>query len=234
MLAADADDRGDDVPADHLLGRARLRLRRLVPASRRGRLSPAVPLAPGLRLRGAPAADRAGRDGPRPADRPLARRGRDGRGRDPPLPLLAPAAEAGHREMRLLRPRRLGEADRGRRRGRRRPGCPSSGRSGSTTSTATRAGSSATRGRTRPRSCGWSPALRAAGGTIALRPTADIERLLDSPWYRVRRAAVIRLDPWDLRARRLGKRVRRLAKRPVRVARRGARAARRLVGSARS
>ena len=75
--------------------------------------------------------------------------------------------------------------------------------------------------------------LRAPGGTIALRATADIERLLDSPWYRVRRAAVIRFDPWDLRARRLGKQIRRLAKRPVRVARRGARAARRLVGSAR-
>lgn len=76
--------------------------------------------------------------------------------------------------------------------------------------------------------------LRTAGGPIELRPTADIERLLDSPWYRVRRAVVIRLDPWDLRTRRLGRRVRRLTRRPIRVARRGARAARRIVVSVRS
>ena len=44
-------DRCDDVPPDHLLGRPRLRLRRLVPPSRRGRLPPAVPLGPGLHLR---------------------------------------------------------------------------------------------------------------------------------------------------------------------------------------
>ena len=42
-------DRRDDVPPDHLLGRPRLRLRRLVPPPRRGRLPPAVPLGPGLR-----------------------------------------------------------------------------------------------------------------------------------------------------------------------------------------
>lgn len=76
--------------------------------------------------------------------------------------------------------------------------------------------------------------LRSGNGPIGLRPTDDIERLLDSPWYRVRRAAVIAIDPWDLRTRHLGRRLKRAARRPVRLVRRGARAARRMVGSGRA
>jgi hypothetical protein len=44
-------------------------------------------------------------------------------------------------------------------------------------------------------------ALRRPGSEIALRETDDIERLLRAPWYRVGRAVVRWLDPWDLRAR---------------------------------
>jgi hypothetical protein len=61
--------------------------------------------------------------------------------------------------------------------------------------------------------------LRAHPDPIALRPTDDIERLLDSRWYAVRRSIVRSLDPWDLRVRRGAKRVRRLARRVVRSGR---------------
>jgi hypothetical protein len=82
--------------------------------------------------------------------------------------------------------------------------------------------------------CRMMDDLRASGGPIALRPTADIERLLDSRGYRVRRAMLMRLEPWDALARRVRSRARRLARRPVQYARRGARAARRrLSGSGR-
>ena len=81
--------------------------------------------------------------------------------------------------------------------------------------------------------------LRATDPT-ALRPTADVERLVDAPWYRVGRAVVRGLDPWDLRVRRLvrrmgkpGRRARRLVRRMARLGRRGVRwirrTARRLV-----
>ncbi len=65
--------------------------------------------------------------------------------------------------------------------------------------------------------------LRHGDGSIQLRPTADIERLLDSRSYRVGRALLIRLDPVDLRARRLGRDVGRLSRRAGRVSRRVAR-----------
>jgi hypothetical protein len=72
--------------------------------------------------------------------------------------------------------------------------------------------------------------LRASGGTIALRETADIERLLRSPWYPVGRSLVRALDPWDRRARRLGPTLRGFGRRPVRLGRRVLRFGRRVVG----
>lgn len=66
--------------------------------------------------------------------------------------------------------------------------------------------------------------LRAGGGPDALRQTADIERLLDSRWYALRRSLVRSFDPWDRRIRRVGRR-------PRRVARRVARAGRGLLGT---
>jgi hypothetical protein len=67
-------------------------------------------------------------------------------------------------------------------------------------------------------------ALREPGATVQLRRTDDIEALLDARWYRVGRTLVRALDPWDLRARRLGKglrqRVARLRKRVTKLARR--------------
>jgi len=62
--------------------------------------------------------------------------------------------------------------------------------------------------------------LRSEGGPVALRGTEDIERLLDTRWYHIRRAVIIGLEPWDRRARRLGKRAKRLARRPLRLVRR--------------
>lgn len=65
--------------------------------------------------------------------------------------------------------------------------------------------------------------LRVAEGPTALRGTVDIERLVDAPWYRVGRAVARRLDPWDLRVRRLGRQVVRLGRRGLRRIRRAAR-----------
>jgi hypothetical protein len=62
--------------------------------------------------------------------------------------------------------------------------------------------------------------LRDGDGAIALRPTADVERLLQSRWYDLGRWLLIRLDPWDLRARRLGQRVRRVGRQVGQLARR--------------
>jgi hypothetical protein len=66
-----------------------------------------------------------------------------------------------------------------------------------------------------------------ADGSIALRQTADIDRLLNSPWYRLRRAAIRGADPLgrqgralvreiDRRVHRLGRRSRRVGRRVVR------------------
>ena len=78
--------------------------------------------------------------------------------------------------------------------------------------------------------------LRASDPT-ALRPTADIERLVDAPWYRVGRSVVRGLDPWDLRVRRLGRRLRKRGKRARRFGRQvvqlGRRSVRRLRRTAR-
>lgn len=63
--------------------------------------------------------------------------------------------------------------------------------------------------------------LRAPGASVALRDTADIERLIDAPWYRLARTALRWADPWDLRARRFGRRLRRLPRRIARAGRRG-------------
>ena len=61
--------------------------------------------------------------------------------------------------------------------------------------------------------------LRAHPGPIALRETADIDRLLDSRWYRFRRSLIRAADPWDLRVRRIGRRARRVVRRIVRSGR---------------
>lgn len=71
--------------------------------------------------------------------------------------------------------------------------------------------------------------LRAANGPIALRQTSDIEGLLDSPWYRIRRAIVRALDPWDLAAQPLRRSVRRIGRRLRRVGRSGRRFGRRVL-----
>ena len=67
--------------------------------------------------------------------------------------------------------------------------------------------------------------LRVDDGGSALRLTADIERLIDAPWYRIGRATLRGLDPWDLRARRLARRATRLGPKLRRLGRRSRRAA---------
>jgi hypothetical protein len=62
--------------------------------------------------------------------------------------------------------------------------------------------------------------LRASGGSISLRRTDDIERLLGSRSYRLRRSLIQALDPWDRRARRLERRSRRAGRRLIRAGRR--------------
>ena len=62
--------------------------------------------------------------------------------------------------------------------------------------------------------------LRASGGSISLRRTDDIERLLRSRSYRLRRSLIQALDPWDRRARRLERRSRRAGRRLIRAGRR--------------
>jgi hypothetical protein len=76
--------------------------------------------------------------------------------------------------------------------------------------------------------------LRASpDGPIALRETADIDKLLRSRWYPLGRAVLRSLDPWERQARRLGRSLRRFGRRPVRLGRRGLRFGRRVVRSAR-
>ena len=151
MLEADPAIDAMTFQADHVLGWPGLRRRRLVSAAGRGRLSPTLPLGTGLRVPDPPAADRRRPRRARPPGGALARRRGDGRARHPALPLLAAPAQAGHREVRLLRQRRLGPTDRRRRMGERGLPRDSTGRSGSTTSTPIRAGWSATPARTRSR-----------------------------------------------------------------------------------
>ena len=74
------------------------------------------------------------------------------------------------------------------------------------------------------------PRCASRTAAIALRGTDDIERLIDAPWYRIGRGTLRRLDPWDLRARRLASRrdplgpeARRLGRRARRAAKKGAR-----------
>ena len=62
--------------------------------------------------------------------------------------------------------------------------------------------------------------LRAQRGPIALRDTADIERLLASPWYQVGRTALRVLDPVDRWARRLRRGVGRVGRGLLRQVRR--------------
>jgi hypothetical protein len=69
--------------------------------------------------------------------------------------------------------------------------------------------------------------LRRSDGTIALRDTADIERLLRSPRYRLGRWLLRSLDPLDRRARGVGRRLRRFGRRGLRFARRVAGSGRR-------
>ena len=69
--------------------------------------------------------------------------------------------------------------------------------------------------------------LRVEDGGISLRGTEDIDRLVDAPWYRIARGTLRRLDPWDLRARRLARRARRLGPRARRLGRRVRRATKR-------
>ena len=167
-------------------------VRRLVPAPRRGRLPPPVPLAARLRRTRRTGRRPCSTRPARPSDGSLARRRRDRRRRHPPVPLLAAAAEAGHREVRLLRQRRTGPGGPARSSGRTRPGCRSTARSASTTSTRTRAGSSATAGGTRTRS------VRMVADAAAARRRSDraapdgrtSSACFDSPWYRVGRAVV--------------------------------------------
>jgi hypothetical protein len=75
--------------------------------------------------------------------------------------------------------------------------------------------------------------LRSSRGPIALRDTADIERLLRAPWYQLGRWLLRSLDPWERRARRLGRSFRRFGRRPVRLGRRVLRFGRRVIGSGR-
>jgi hypothetical protein len=72
-------------------------------------------------------------------------------------------------------------------------------------------------------------ALRTADGPTSLRPTADIERLLDSRWYAIRRSLIRSLDPLDRQARRLGRRTRRFGRDGRRFGRRVVRSGRRLL-----
>ena len=75
--------------------------------------------------------------------------------------------------------------------------------------------------------------LRRPGSEIALRETADIERLLRSPWYRLGREVVRGLDPWDLRVRRLTQRHGPLRRSVARIGKRGRRLIRRVRRGAR-
>jgi hypothetical protein len=70
-----------------------------------------------------------------------------------------------------------------------------------------------------------------ADGSIALRQTADIEQLLDSARYRLRRAAIRGLDPWDRRVRSLPRVFRDVDRSARRVGRRSRRLGRRVVKS---
>ncbi len=70
--------------------------------------------------------------------------------------------------------------------------------------------------------------LRASDVPGELRPTDDIDRLLDAWWYRAARPVVRALDPWDLRIRSLSKASGRPRKGAERLAKRGRRFARRV------
>ena len=190
-------DRGDDVRQITFWGGLDYRMRRLVPAPRRRRLPQPLPVGPRLTM-------------PPTGRRPCwTRRGRDrtvSTGSAPPEPrrpgsasiTIPAAAEAGHREVRLLRQRAVGETARGGSTGLRTPASSCIGRSASTTCTATRAGSSGTKAHIRARSCAWSPTC-ARPIRAQLRPTEDIERLLTSRAYRACRAALKALDRLDRR-----------------------------------
>lgn len=71
--------------------------------------------------------------------------------------------------------------------------------------------------------------LQAANGASQLRPTADIEHLLDSRWYAVRRRVVRSLDPWDRRVRGARQGARQKGRRVVRAGKRRARSGLRLL-----
>ena len=153
----------------------------------------------------------------------------------PPLPLLAAAAEAGHREVRATTrmptgrgaPAPIEWAQRG-------LAVDSTGRSASTTCMPIRAGWSATAVRIRTRRAGWWPSSGPGEAPIA----AASDRRHRTPPRRaggtgpaVRSSS--RLDPWDLRVRWLGRRAgpararERLAGSSRRCARAGRRSGRR-------
>ena len=113
MLRGDPTIDGADLQADHVLGRSPLPGRRLVPAAgRRPTTTGSSDGAPATATR--PIARRPcwTRDGRDLRDGQLAARPGPRTAGHSPLPLLAAAAQAGHRQVRLLRQRRTGRSAR--------------------------------------------------------------------------------------------------------------------------